>query len=127
MKYLLDSNIVIYYFNGLTDAPLVEKILVDSFNVSVITQIEFLGWSHFYTNNNLYDKAKKFIANASIYGTEGAVIQKTIELRQQHKVKTPDAIIAATALANGFTVVTNNAADFEKLGSMQIVVGRLSY
>ncbi len=86
MKYLLDSNIVIYYFNGLTDDPLVVQLLSDSFNISVITQIEFLGWSHFCTNKDLYDKAKEFIVNARCYGLDEPVVEKTIELRQRYRI-----------------------------------------
>jgi predicted nucleic acid-binding protein len=36
-------------------------------------------------------------------------------LRQHHKIKTPDAIIAATALVLDFGLVTHNTRDFEKL------------
>ncbi len=43
MGFLLDSNIIIYYFNGLTDDPQVDELLVNSFNISVISKIEFLG------------------------------------------------------------------------------------
>jgi hypothetical protein len=44
MNYLLDTNIVIYYFNGLTEDELLHELLRESFKVSIITKIEFLGW-----------------------------------------------------------------------------------
>ncbi len=41
--------------------------------------------------------------------------EKTIEIRQRYKIKTPDAIIGATALVHNFEIVTNNADDFKQL------------
>jgi predicted nucleic acid-binding protein len=61
MQYLLDTNIVIYYFNGLTNDERIDELLGNSFNISIITQIEFLGWSGFATDEHLYQKAQEFI------------------------------------------------------------------
>ena len=47
MAYLIDTNIVIYYFNGLTDDESIHSLLMESFNTSIITKIEFLGWGQF--------------------------------------------------------------------------------
>lgn len=44
MTYLIDTNIVIYYFNGLTDDESIHTILADSFKISITNKIEFLGW-----------------------------------------------------------------------------------
>jgi len=38
-----------------------------------------------------------------------------IDIRQQFKTKTPDAIIGATALVHGFDMVTHNVDDFRSL------------
>lgn len=116
MCYLIDTNIVIYYFNGLTDDEAIHTLLTDSFNVSIITKIEFLGWGKFSSNPSLYAKARTFINHATVYELNDAIAEQAIQLRQQFKVKTPDAIIAATAIAYSLTVVTNNLADFSRLG-----------
>jgi hypothetical protein len=50
MKYLIDTNILIYYFNGSLSASAKEKItaiLNDDFNISVISKMEFLGFNRF--------------------------------------------------------------------------------
>ena len=43
-------------------------------------------------------------------------------MRQQYKTKTPDAIIAATALVHGLTVITRNTEDFMRLGVPTLTV-----
>lgn len=116
MAYLFDTNIVIYYFNGLTADEALHDLLRESFKISMITKIEFLGWNEFAANPELYSQARAFIHNASLYGLTDEIAERTIRLRQQFKTKTPDAIIAATALVNGLTVVTHNTDDFTRLG-----------
>ncbi|SEA52764.1 hypothetical protein SAMN05660964_01780 [Thiothrix caldifontis] len=116
MAYLFDTNIIIYYFNGLTDDERIHAILADSFNISIITKIEFLGWSEFAADPRQHEQARAFISNAKVFGLSDEIAEKTIALRQQYKTKTPDAIIAATALVHGLSVATNNTDDFKRLG-----------
>jgi predicted nucleic acid-binding protein len=114
-KYLLDTNVVIYFFNGLTDDGALVEILRSSFNISIITKIEFLSWQKLLNDPALNDKAIEFIANARVYELDEVVANRTIKNRQRFKVKTPDAIIAATAQVHGFEIVTNNVDDFRML------------
>ncbi len=122
MAYLIDTNIVIYYFNGLTDNESIHTLLADSFKISIITKIEFLGWGQFAADPELHTKAREFISHATVFDLKDAITERAILLRQQFKTKTPDAIIAATALVNGLTVVTNNTSDFSRLGVKTIAV-----
>ena len=122
MAYLIDTNIIIYYFNGLTDDEAIHTILGDSFNISIITKIEFLGWGQFAADLESHAKAREFISHATIFDLKEAIAEQAILLRQQFKTKTPDAIIAATALDNGLTVVTNNTSDFSRLDVKTIAV-----
>jgi len=43
-SYLLDTNILIYYFNGIVEEEYLTEFLKSSFNIFIITKIEFLGW-----------------------------------------------------------------------------------
>ncbi len=122
MNALLDTNILIYYFNGLVDDEKIEDLLQNSFNISVITKIEFLSWSKLNEDEDLDKKARAFVSYATLFDLDEAVAQKTITLRRNFKTKTPDAIIAATALVNDMYVVTNNTSDFELLGLKVISV-----
>jgi len=114
-KYLLDTNVIIYFFNGITDDESLIKIFKQSFNISIITQIEFLSWDRLAHDEELHQKAKNFISHATVYDLDELVADQTIRNRQQFKIKTPDAIIGATALIHGFEIVTNNIDDFKKL------------
>lgn len=122
MGYLIDTNIVIYYFNGLTDDETLHVRFAESFNVSIITKIEFLGWGKFSEDRKLYAQARDFMRYARIIGLTETIAEQAISLRQQFKSKTPDAIIAATALVNGLAVITNNTQDFTRLGVETISV-----
>lgn len=121
-RYLLDTNIVIYFFNGITDDVSLINILRDSFNISIITKIEFLSWQKLLNDEELHQKAVEFISNATIYGLNEAVANQTIKNRQHYKMKTPDAIIGATAQVNRFDIVTNNTNDFINLDLKTISV-----
>ena len=114
--YLIDTNVVIYYFNGLTQDETLHDVITTSFNIYIITKIEFLGWGQFLADESLYFKAKEFISYANVFELNEEIAEQTIALRQRFKTKTPDAIIAATALINNLTVVTNNSDDFNRLG-----------
>ena len=114
-RLLLDTNIIIYYFNGIVTDNRMDKILQESFNISIITKIEFLSWQKLRTNKTLEQKALDFISHANVYELTDEIANKVIDIRQQYRIKTPDAIIGATALVHGFDVVTNNVDDFKNL------------
>ena len=114
-NFLIDTNIVIYYFNGVIADDIIHDILKESFNISIITKIEFLSWNNLLKDDELKRKALEFISHAVVYELDEAVANETINIRQKYNIKTPDAIIGATALVYGFDIVTNNVNDFKKL------------
>ena len=119
--YLIDTNILIYY---LADAipkeeiNRVEEILKTSFNISIITKIEFLGWRG-HTEEG-FKKAKEFISFARVIPLEDEIANLTMDLRRKYKIKLPDAIIAATALYYDLILVTRNEKDFEGIKGLEI-------
>jgi len=122
-KLLLDTNIIIYYFNGIITDDKIDEILKESFNISIITKIEFLSWQKLREDKVLEQKALDFISHANVYELTDEIADKVIEIRQRYRVKTPDAIIGATALVYGFDIVTNNVADLKNLDLEIVTVG----
>jgi predicted nucleic acid-binding protein len=113
MKYLIDTNILIYYFNGSLSASAKEKItaiLNDDFNISVISKMEFLGFNRFDSREK--QEAARFISFADVLPLSDAIAERTIQLKQTAKIKLPDAIIGATALSHNLILVTHNVKDF---------------
>lgn len=120
-RYVIDTNAVSDYFS----ASLPEKGLnfMDSvFDavpvISIITQIELLCWN---TNDFIEQNIKAFIHDSLILEINHDVVAYCVLLRRNKKIKTPDAIIAATALAYGYTLITNNEKDFAGIEGLKIV------
>lgn len=113
MRYLIDTNILIYFITGsASDEVLmnIKKILISSFFISIISRIEVLGWSkHTEESYRLTNELLKF---STIIPVDEAVANQAIHIRQQTNIKLPDAVIAATALNLSANLVTRNYRDF---------------
>lgn len=62
----------------------------------------------------------EFLSFADIVSLNEDVVDRTISLKKEIKIKTPDAIIAATALVNDYTLITNNFSDFKRISGLKI-------
>ena len=49
------------------------------------------------------------------------LMEQTIHLRKQKKIKLPDAIIAATAVVYGFIILTRNIKDFHHIDGLDCI------
>jgi len=119
--YLLDTNILIYYINdNIPENQLkkINQILKDHFNISVITKMEFLGFRKY--NFDTFEKAKEFINYSNSYNLNDKIVESVIGIRRKHNIKLPDAIIAATAINNEFTLITRNVSDFKDIDQVSI-------
>ena len=76
----------------------VTSIFTKSFNISIISKIEFLGFKE-YLDESKFEIAKDFISNAKVINLSDDMADTIIEIRQRKKIKLGDVIIAATALA----------------------------
>ncbi|WAC10276.1 type II toxin-antitoxin system VapC family toxin [Dyadobacter pollutisoli] len=118
-EYLVDTNAVSHYLSGsLPDAGMtfLDNVINAVPNLSIISQIELLTW-----NSNKNQLIKDFITDSSIFNLDTEIVNVCVSIRKGRKIKTPDAIIAATALANGFTLVTDNEKDFEGIPKLKII------
>jgi toxin FitB len=120
-KYLLDTNVLIYYWKG--DIPKgemnrLEEILKHSFIISIITKIELLGWKK-HTREG-YEIARDFLDRAEILPIDDELAEFIIELKRNNNIKLADALIAATVLSNELVLVTRNEDDFSILTNLEI-------
>lgn len=120
-QYLIDTNVVSDYLSA--SFPNAGMKLMDSAidavpNISIITQIELLCWK---TDEIITQYVIDFIADSVVLDITPNVITHCVSLRKSKKVKTPDAIIAATALAYGYTIITNNEKDFENIKDLKFI------
>lgn len=112
--YLVDTNILIYHFNdNIPEAarPKIAEIFREHFNLSIITKMEFLGFKQ-HTDES-FEKAKAFIEYATVLPLTDEIANTVINLRRTSIIKLADAIIAATAEAHNYTLVTRNIEDFK--------------
>lgn len=87
--------------------------------ISVITEIELLCWKT-PTDKDLV-VLHNFINDALVFELDKDIKLKTAEIRKAHKVKLPDAIIAATALAYDLTLLTRNGSDFKNIAGLKLI------
>lgn len=102
MRWLLDTNAIIYIQKGLVNEPLPEAEIF----ISVISKIELLSYPNLTSieKNFLND----FLSNIHIIPLSPEIQNLTIDMRIKHKLKIPDAIICASAILLESILITND-------------------
>jgi len=117
-RYLINSNTLIEFQAKKLPANgqrFVSKTIDEEFNIFIISKIEVLGYP------SVEQETNDFITLATVFELDKNVAGKTIELRRQHKIKLPDAIIAATALTNGLDLISRNISDFKNIAGLNVI------
>jgi hypothetical protein len=115
---ILDSNIVIEAVNA-DERPLRELVERYLPSISAITLVEVLGFPRL-TDADRRD-LEGFFALTTVLSVSDDVIERAITLRQQRKMGLGDALIAATALVHGLTLVTRNVKDFRWVEGLDLL------
>lgn len=123
IKYLWDTNTAIYYLQQ-QFPPNAEKFVDDSLKdqqpvISAITEIELLCWKT--ADQKDMEVLHSFINDALVIELEQPIKLKAADLRKVHRIKLPDAIIAATALIYDLTLLSRNTADFVGINGLKMV------
>lgn len=113
VDFLADTNFIIHLNEG---NPLVETFLDYDFGVSFVSEIKLLGAFSI-------SKIKKFqlndiLGDYKIFEMDTQIKQICIKIRQQYKLKIPDAIIAA--IAYKIPLITSDK-DFEKIKEIDLI------
>jgi len=113
---IVDTNILIYYFEGKPKA----KTLVDGNHlfVSSITAIELLGYAQITPKEE--NIIRSLLAGCHLIELTTPIQERTIQIKRAINIKTPDAIIAASALELGLPLATEDT-DFDKVPNLTVV------
>ncbi len=120
IKHLWDTNTIIYYLQQ-QFPPQVEKfidhlLLNEKPSFSAITEIELLSWK--VASEKDVAMLHDFINDAYVIELDRPIKWKAAELRKHYAIKLPDAIIGATAILHGLTLLTRNQKDFENIAGL---------
>jgi predicted nucleic acid-binding protein len=103
-QYLIDTNVI----SNFTSVKFSEKamsflagVIDKTPNISVITKIETLSWRSAIAQEEASLKA--FVSFTNVIALSDTIVDKCIEFRRIRRMKTPDAIIAATATVHDYT------------------------
>ncbi|NQZ75964.1 MAG: type II toxin-antitoxin system VapC family toxin [Ekhidna sp.] len=123
VKYLWDTNTAIYYLQQQFPSfaeQFIDSTLSDSSPaISAITEIELLCWKT-ATEKDL-EVLHNFINDSLVFELEKDIKLKTADIRKAHKIKLPDAIIAATALIHDLALLTRNVSDFKNIEGLDLI------
>lgn len=105
-NFLLDTNIVLGFLSGNTKISdfFKKKLMQSNLHVSQITRMELLGYLGITPQEE--ENLKKFLSYLKVLPINEAVCDQAIILRQEKKLKLPDALIAATAICFDLVLVT---------------------
>jgi len=114
---LVDTNLIILGIGG--DERVRELLEGHSLFISVITEIELLSipLQRPQEERLMHD----FISNCFVIDLDGEIKRQTIQLRQGHKIKIPDAIIAASSIVKRLPLFTADKA-FSKIPLLNVVL-----
>ncbi|MBO3464126.1 type II toxin-antitoxin system VapC family toxin [Aetokthonos hydrillicola Thurmond2011] len=119
-RYLLDTNAIVALLQG---TPQLIQLLqnADWIAISVISQIEFLAFSGLGQNDRqLFQQFIQRVEVIDLAANDTVLLEKIIEIRQQFRLKLPDAIIAAMAIQNSASLVTADQ-QFAKVTALTVI------
>lgn len=120
-EYLIDTNAVIDYLGKkftVAGMDFMNNVIDALPSVSVITKIEVLG---FKTSDSYSQFLENFMNDVTVLDLTTAIVNESINIRKNYKIKLPDAIIAATAIVHELTLVTRNISDFKGIKKLRLV------
>ena len=121
MKYIFDTNILIYYVE---QQPGVEQYFTESFVseheiiTSPIIRIEILSYAEITKEEEF--RIEEILSTFGTTEINKELEDIAIHFRKEYKLKLGDAIIAATAFQHSATLVTNNTKDFRHIPEITI-------
>ena len=126
MKYVLDTNTLIYYFKGTGNVA--KKLLATAPNdigIPAIVQFELeVGIAKSVSPRKRKQQLREFLSLVTLIPFDYAEAKYAADIRVKLEKKgTPigpyDLLIAATAMAQNCTLVTHNKKEFERISRLK--------
>jgi len=114
---IADTSLIIHMLNG--NALASEVLNNKTIWISCITEMEVLSFPKL-TKENI-KLIKEFFSECIIVDLGNEVKEIAITVRSKHRLKLPDAIIAATSIYLDFPLLTMDS-DFEKVNELRCAV-----
>ena len=87
--------------------------------ISVITELELLGFKGMTDQERV--RAIALRDSVNVIELDSKIKETTIDVRTEHRIKLPDAIIAATAIAYDLTLLSRNEKDFGSIKGLKYI------
>jgi predicted nucleic acid-binding protein len=119
--YTLDTNTIIYYLaRQQSVVETLDPIFANDapIFVSTITELELLSLSSLSPQD--FSRIANVLRATFSVTVDPRIARIASTIRRRTRIDTPDAVIAATAIATGTTLLTRNIKDFEKVKSLAI-------
>ena len=107
VKYLLDTNFILGMLKSTPEVLVMvgsARLTAHQCAFSAITRLELLGYPGITADEDTLIRQR--LAQFTYFAISTAIEDKAIELRRSRKVKLPDALIAATAMCHGLSLLT---------------------
>ncbi len=126
MNYLLDTNIIIFFFKdkfGITDK--IEKVGIENCYMSEITLAELKYGAAYSANPKKHqDEINQLLEFIPVIPISSAIDLFALEKARLRKAGTLiddfDLLIGCTAIENEMTLVTNNTKHFQRINKIQL-------
>jgi predicted nucleic acid-binding protein len=118
--FTLDTNCLIYYFKVEEKViDLIQNLILERtpIFISNITKVEILAYPKITPKEKTFLEIMK---NMILIEFDDKLTNLVVNIRRKHKIKLPDAIIAATSLYTNSTLITRNIKDFSKIKELNI-------
>ncbi|MBD1846938.1 PIN domain-containing protein [Cyanobacteria bacterium FACHB-63] len=119
-RYLLDTNAIVALLKG--EVQLIQLLQsADWVGIAIISQVEFLAFVGLsQSDRKLFQQFLQRVEVVSLIASDTGLIQRIIEIRQDYRLKLPDAMIAAMAVQSVASLVTRDR-EFAKVRELTIV------
>jgi predicted nucleic acid-binding protein len=119
--FTLDTNCLIYYFKGEERViDLIQNLILEKVTIfiSIVTKVEVLAYPEITPGEE--KTFLEMMKNMILIEFDDKLTNFVVNIRRKHKIKLPDAIIAATAIYTNSTLITRNIKDFSKIKELNI-------